>query len=87
MAKKVEDFNLKEFLVNQAERIEKVGFLEEAYTSSIKNKIMRGYRKGFIQQYYLDKIIPDGDRTILKWEKRMFPLTPEQLKEFYNPKE
>lgn len=77
------EFDLQEFIKYKATEIEKLGFIEEEYIDSIKRKISLNYRREFIQEYYLDKIVMDGDKAFLKWKKRMISLTPEQLNEFF----
>ena len=57
-------------------------FWQETYESTIKHALLSMYKPEIIKEWYItDLVIRDGKDPLIKWEKRMFPLTDEQLKE------
>lgn len=85
MSKK-DNFDLEDFLEKKKESIKVLGFLEEISYWSIKTMIMRSHKREFVRIFFLDSVIPNGEKYILKWEKRFTPLTEEELDKIYKLK-
>lgn len=78
-------FNMNEFLENKKNYMENVGYLDEISTRTLRNLVMLGHTREFVKIYYLDRITIDGDKTILKWDKRLLPLSEDDLNKLYKP--
>ena len=78
-------FDINDFADQRADLIKKVGFMEDISSITIRNIIMRGYKREFIKQFYLTDIVPDGANFILKWQKRYNLPSEEELNKLYNP--
>ena len=59
-------------------------FFIEEYRTIIINAIERQYKRGIIKNWAVTDFIPNGDKVVIKWAKRTFPLSNEQLKEKYD---
>lgn len=77
------EFDMTGFLESRKEVAEKIGFFEDVFTETIKNRIMKSYKRGFIEQYYLARVVIDGDKTILDWRKRLIPASKEQIDKIF----
>lgn len=60
------------------------GFWTENYKKSIISLLENNYRREILINWFVSDIVINGDKVLLKWDKRIFPLTDEELKSQYN---
>lgn len=73
----------KSFIDIQKEVMEIRGFWDEKYKSTILLSIEDTYNTEVIREWGISDLIINGDKALVKWYKRLIPLTDEQLKEKY----
>lgn len=81
-----EKFNLEKFVEGQKQIVEKVGFFEEYSMNEFKRILQRNCQVEFTKEYYPENIISSGDGFVVKWKKRYFPISQEELDKIYNIK-
>jgi hypothetical protein len=64
--------------------IMELGFWSEEYLSMLKLGIEIQYKTEVIREWYVADIVINGDKVLVKWKKRLHPLSDEQLNEKYN---
>lgn len=73
-----------DFLENHKEVISTKGeFWTERNLHSIKRAIESDYKPNVVRHYSIVDIIINGKDVLVKWEKRIVPLSDEELKEKY----
>ena len=73
-----------DFLENHKEVISTKGeFWTERNLHSIKRAIELNYKPNVVRHYSIVDIIINGKDVLVKWEKRIVPLSDEELKEKY----
>lgn len=55
----------------------------EVYNSTIKWAVERTITRNIVKKYEIDKLIPNGDKFIIIWVKRLVELTELEYKEKY----
>jgi len=80
-------FNLENFIEGQKEVVAKIGFMEEYSMNDFKRMLQRNCEVEFTKEYYPEHIIASGDSFVVKWKKRYFPITQEELNKIYNTQE
>ncbi len=58
-------------------------FWSEGYRSIFIISLERGYNPEIIQHWGISDFAINGDKVLLKWYKRLEPLSKEELKEKY----
>lgn len=71
-----------DFLKTQQQGMEVLGFWSENYRNTIINGVMRMYKKEIIKEWVITDIVFNGDKVLVKWQKRIIPLSDEELSEF-----
>lgn len=72
-----------DFLEQQKQVGKVLGFwVEEPRTTTIHALEMQ-FTTDIIQNYYIDDLVQNGDVTLIKWMKRPYPLSAEQLEKKY----
>jgi hypothetical protein len=61
-----------------------LGFWTEEYRESILKVIELRYSTDVIREWTIIDFVTNGDKVLVKWAKRLFPLTDDDLKEKYN---
>jgi hypothetical protein len=72
-----------DFLEAHKNGMEHFGFWSETYKEVIIKCIETGYKKEIIRLWRVSDFVSNGDNVLVKWSKRKFPLTDEELKEQY----
>lgn len=73
----------KTFLEIQQDKMEVLGFWDETYRSVLINNIELMYKPEIIKEWSISDVVINGDKVLLKWNKRMIPLTEEELNRKY----
>ena len=72
-----------EFLEIHKTQMEPTGFWSEEYRSSIIGCIEAKFKTEVIREWTITDFVSNGDRVLVKWVKRLFPLTDKELSEKY----
>ena len=72
----------KSFIERQKDSIERE-FWDENYKNTILSQLESTYKKEIIRDYGICEIVNHGDKYLLKWYKRLMPLSDEELKSKY----
>lgn len=59
------------------------GFWDESYRQSIFKMIMINYKREIIKEWVLVDLVDNGEKILLKWVKRVIPMSDDELKEMY----
>ena len=59
----------------------------DVYKSQVICAIERNYHKEIIKFWQITDILPKGDKYLLCWKKRMFPLDDEGLEKIFGKEE
>lgn len=73
----------KSFLDLQKEIIGILGFWKEDYKSMLIRTVEMSYVREIIKEWSITDIIINGSKVLIKWDKRLMPLTDDMLKEKY----
>jgi hypothetical protein len=76
----MEDLN---FLELHKSSMETLGFWDESYKKVVITMIESGYKTEVLKDWCISDLVVNGDKILLKWNKRYRPLTEEELKEKY----
>ena len=71
------------FLEIQKSTMEVLGFWTENYRSTLIKQTELIFKTEVIKEWTITDIVMNGDKVLLKWNKRMFALSKEELKEQY----
>lgn len=71
------------FIEQHQKRVETLGFWTEEYRSTTIAVLEMQYKTEIIKEYYIEDFVANGDKTLIKWKKRLYPLDKEQLKNMY----
>ena len=71
------------FLELQKDSMEALGFWSEQYRSTVIIGMESMYKTDVIREWHISDLVPNGDKFLIKWNKRYTPLTDQQLKEKY----
>lgn len=72
-----------DFLEIHQKSMETLGFWNEAYKKVVIGMIENGYKTEVIKDWCISDLVINGDKVLIKWNKRYKPLTEEELKEKY----
>lgn len=72
-----------DFLEIHQKSMETLGFWGEAYKKVVIGMIENGYKTEVIKDWCISDLVINGDKVLIKWNKRYRPLTEEELKEKY----
>ena len=72
----------KTFAERQKESIERE-FWDENYRSTIIGQLESTYKTEIIREYGICEIVNHGDKILLKWYKRLSPLSDKELQSNY----
>ena len=72
-----------DFLEIHQKSMETLGFWNEAYKKVVIGMIENGYKTEVIKDWCISDLVINGDKVLIKWNKRYRPLTEEELKEKY----
>lgn len=72
-----------DFLEIHQKSMETLGFWDEAYKKVVIGMIENGYKTEVIKDWCISDLVINGDKILIKWNKRYRPLTEEELKEKY----
>ncbi len=81
--KEITEEGAQKFLDSHKNNMSVNGFWSDQSKKTIMLQIENDFRKDIIKFWYISDIVINGDRTLIKWEKRLIPLTDEKLKELY----
>lgn len=73
----------KSFLEIQQDTMETLGFWSEIYKSTLMKNTELMYKTEIIREWGITDIVLNDNKFLIKWDKRVFPLTDEYLKEKY----
>lgn len=76
-----------DFLEINQKNMDLLGFWSESYKSTIILSVESAYKNSVIRDWFISNIVIDGDKVLIKWQRRTFPLTDEQIKEKYGRSE
>lgn len=76
MSEKKEPVN---FLELTQSGMEVLGFWTEGHKSTVMLQIERSYARDVVRVWSIGDIVIHGDKVLLKWYKRLFPLTEEEI--------
>lgn len=68
-----------DFLKIHQQGMEVLGFWTEEYRATVLNDIMRKYKKEIIREWVAIDFVPNADKVLVKWQKRMMPLSDKEL--------
>lgn len=74
---------MSEFIDFHKEHIDSFGLWTEEYNSTIIHTIENRYKTEHIREWYISEFTIKGDKTLIKWRKRIYALTDEELKVKY----
>lgn len=72
-----------DFVNLHAEGMKKLGFWTEEYRATILKSMERQYKPEIIRNYFITDFVVNGDKVLVKWMKRIEPLSDKELKEDY----
>lgn len=75
-----------DFLEHNKEMLNTGPIFTEVFQSSILLSVELGYRTEIIRDYFISDLIPNKDKFIVTWRKRIFSLTDQELKDKYGRK-
>lgn len=73
----------KDFLTESSMRLMEREIYRDVYTSQVYSALMRTFKTEIIRYWEVTDVIFNGVKTIIKWEKRLEPLTDAELFEKY----
>lgn len=56
------------------------GFWDETYRASVIYQLERAYHSDVLREWYISDMVINGSKVLLKWNKRLIPLSDEELK-------
>lgn len=71
------------FLEIQKAAMEALGFWTENYRSTLIKQTELMYKTEVIKEWTITDIVMNGDKVLLKWNKRTFALSKEELEKQY----
>lgn len=71
------------FLEIQKGTMEALGFWTEIYRTTLIKQTELMYKTEVIREWTITDILLNGDKVLLKWNKRTFALSEEELKKQY----
>lgn len=71
------------FLDLHKQGIEHLCFWDESYKKAVTHMIENGYKTEVIKDWCISDLVINGDKVLIKWNKRYRPLTEEEVKEKY----
>ncbi len=71
------------FIKSYQERTETLGFWDETYKSRLIHQMEIMYKPEILKEWGISDLVIDGDKVLVKWFKRRFVLSPNELKEEY----
>lgn len=74
---------VKKFIDYKIESMDIIGFWDEVHRCSVIKSLELYYRTEIIREYFIQDMLPNGDKFLIKWQKRFEPLTEEELKDDY----
>ena len=72
-----------DFLKSHQDSMTHSGIFDEHDKDFILRCITLRFNTEIIKNWYASDLIANGDKFIVKWTKRLFPLTKKELKEKY----
>ncbi len=72
-----------DFLEHTKSGMEVLGFWTETYKSVLILQVERSYRRDVVRDWCVSDIVINGDKVLLRWDRRIFPLTEEELDKKY----
>ena len=71
------------FIETHIEGIKALGFWSEEHKSVVIMMVEMKYKTEIIREWTISDLIVNRDKVLVKWEKRLLPLTKEELKQRY----
>ncbi len=71
------------FLEIQKGTMEALGFWTEIYRTTLIKQTELMYKTEVLREWTITDIVLNGDKVLLKWNKRTFALSEEELKKQY----
>lgn len=68
-----------DFFSNMAEQQRLIGTYQEISCSMLILHMESTYKPEHIRNHAITKILPNGEHFLLKWEKRIIPLSDDQM--------
>jgi len=72
-----------DFLKYNYDIADKVGFWTEENKTVIKLMLETRYKDEIIQEWFIDDVVFNNDKVLIKWMKRLISLTEQQLNDRY----
>jgi hypothetical protein len=72
-----------EFIAIQTQINVHSGFWSEGYKRTLLRSLEANYNSLILRDLFIEDVIINGDKIMIKWGKRYTPLTDEKLKEEY----
>ena len=69
-----------EFLELNKKGMETTGFWTEELRRTVIEMMEKSYKTDIIREWAIVDLVIDGDKALVKWKKRIEPLTDEELK-------
>ena len=73
----------KEFLEVLKDKMDVTGVWEEHYRETLIRRMESMYKTEIIRDYFISDLVINGDKVLVKWNKRHLPLSKEDLKDDY----
>ncbi len=74
---------MSDFLKIHQDGMEILGFWSELFSATVKKSIEKSYNTEVIREWCVESIVPYSNKFLIKWGKRVRPLTNEELEEDY----
>lgn len=68
-----------EFLESHKEAMESLGFWTEEFKSTVILMVENKYKTKVIREWEIVDLTFNGDKALIKWKKRLQPLTDEEI--------
>ena len=81
---KEKEFDMEGFLDSRKQVVKAIGFFEESYAATIRKMVMKSHKRKFINEYYLENIISNGDKVILEWKRRVVPPSEGEMNKIFD---
>lgn len=78
------EFLANEFLKDHQKQEKINGFWQEESKSTLIFILELRYKTEIIKEWFIVDFALNGDRVLVKWRKRLFPLSCEELKDKYD---
>lgn len=75
--------NSKDFIESTKKSLEILGFWTEEYKKSILSIIESNTSPEIIRDMYISDLVMNGDKVLIKWNKRLYPLNDDEMEKLF----